>query len=207
MATCHVKVSICACHSEWGENPRRQALTALIALSGTTGAGGSGAATRCITRCHGFPRFIAKCECQTWRGSYRRTHGSARICFRTQSAFCHFVQARCSCNLVLCPGPFHPGHRTANGGVQGSTSPQTAQLAGLLKDVARHCAKLDEEEQAKLKPIASKLAMPRQGMTRKNRQRLRPLDDPAVVAVACCRQDLPPRATGAIGGDAPRALA
>lgn len=64
----------------------------------------------------------------------------------------------------------------------GKTSPQTAQLAGFLKDVARHWVKLDDGELAKLKRIASKLAMPRQGMTPKNRQRLRPLDDPAVVA-------------------------
>ena len=64
----------------------------------------------------------------------------------------------------------------------GKTSPQTAQLAGFLKAVARHWVKLDDGELAKLKRIASKLAMPRQGMTPKNRQRLRPLDDPAVVA-------------------------
>jgi integrase len=65
---------------------------------------------------------------------------------------------------------------------QNKTSPQVAQLASFLKDVGRHWVKLDDEALGKLKRIASKLAMPRQGLTAKNRQRLRPLDDPAVVS-------------------------
>jgi integrase len=61
------------------------------------------------------------------------------------------------------------------------TSPQIAQLASFLKDVARHWVKVSEDELSRLKKLSSRLAMPRQGMTAKNRERLRPLDDPEMV--------------------------
>jgi integrase len=66
----------------------------------------------------------------------------------------------------------------------GQTSPQVSQLAGFLKDVARHWLKekVDETTLDRFRRIASRLAMPRAGMTAKNRDRLRPFDDPAMVA-------------------------
>ena len=54
-------------------------------------------------------------------------------------------------------------------------------MAGFLKDVARHWLKADEPTLDQFKKIASRLAMPRQGMTTKNRDRLRHFDDPRVV--------------------------
>src|SRR5262249_33308532 len=55
----------------------------------------------------------------------------------------------------------------------GQTSPQVSQLAGFLKDVARHWLKkeLDETTLDRFRKIASRLAMPRTGMTAKNRDR------------------------------------
>ena len=64
----------------------------------------------------------------------------------------------------------------------GKTSPQVAQLAGLLRDIAKHWAKVEGPAFKKIRRVASKLATPRQGMTRKNRERLSAFDDPAIVA-------------------------
>jgi integrase len=61
------------------------------------------------------------------------------------------------------------------------TSSQIANMASFLKDVAKHWVKVDEADLARLKKLSSRLAVPRQGMTAKNRERLRPLDDPAMV--------------------------
>ena len=65
---------------------------------------------------------------------------------------------------------------------EGKTSPQVAQLAGLLRDLAKHWVKLEGSDFEKIRRIASKLAMPRQGMTKKNRERLSAFDNPAIVA-------------------------
>ncbi len=65
---------------------------------------------------------------------------------------------------------------------EGKTSPQVAQLAGFLRDLAKHWVKLEGPAFEKIRRIASKLAMPRQGMTRKNRERLSAFDDRAIVA-------------------------
>ena len=65
---------------------------------------------------------------------------------------------------------------------EGKTSPQVAQLAGLLRDLAKHWVKVEGLALEKIRRIASKLAMPRKGMTRKNRERLSAFDDPAIVA-------------------------
>jgi hypothetical protein len=73
---------------------------------------------------------------------------------------------------------------------EGKSSPQVGQMAGFLKDVARHWLKAEETTLGRFKKIASRLAMPRQGMTPKNRDRLRHLDDPAAVAAFL---DLPHR--------------
>jgi len=65
---------------------------------------------------------------------------------------------------------------------EGKTSPQVAQLAGLLRDLAKHWVKVEGPALEKIRRVASKLAMPRQGMTKKNRERLSAFDDPAIVA-------------------------
>jgi integrase len=65
---------------------------------------------------------------------------------------------------------------------QQKTSSQIANMAAFLKDLAKHWVKVDEDEFTRLKKLSSRLAVPRQGMTAKNRERLRPLDDPAMVA-------------------------
>lgn len=57
-----------------------------------------------------------------------------------------------------------------------------SQIAGFLKDVARHWAKADDETIAKMKKIVARLTPPRRGMTPKNRERLRPLDEAENVA-------------------------
>jgi integrase len=63
----------------------------------------------------------------------------------------------------------------------GQTTSQVAGIATCLKDLARHWVKVEESELNRIKKLASRLAMPRRGMTAKNRQRLRPLDDPEMV--------------------------
>jgi integrase len=59
---------------------------------------------------------------------------------------------------------------------------QAAEMAAFLKDTARHWAKVDEPTLKGMKKIASRLAIPRRGMTAKNRERLRPFDDAQNVA-------------------------
>lgn len=63
----------------------------------------------------------------------------------------------------------------------GQTSSQIGQIAGVLKDVARHWVKIEDEALAKMKRIVGRLAQHNHGMTAKNRSRLRPLDDPETV--------------------------
>jgi integrase len=55
-------------------------------------------------------------------------------------------------------------------------------MAAFLKDTAKHWAKVDDPTLESMKRIASGLAIPHRGMTAKNRDRLRPLDDPENVA-------------------------
>jgi hypothetical protein len=64
----------------------------------------------------------------------------------------------------------------------GDTSPQVGQIAAFLKDVARHWLKVDEPELHRFKRIAARLAVGRRGLTAKNRERLRPFDEPETVA-------------------------
>jgi integrase len=63
------------------------------------------------------------------------------------------------------------------------TSPQIGYLAAALKDIARHWVKVDAATLERFKRIAARLAVPRRGMTAKNRERLRPFDDAETVAV------------------------
>ena len=55
-------------------------------------------------------------------------------------------------------------------------------LAGMLISVARHWLKRDDDELKKLKAVAKRLAVPDTGLTQKNRERLRPFDDPKICA-------------------------
>jgi len=71
-------------------------------------------------------------------------------------------------------------------------------LAGFLKDVTRHWLGVDDTTLDRFKKIASRLATPRAGMTAKNRDRLRPLDDPTAVAAFL---GLPHRIRREVGAD------
>ena len=51
-------------------------------------------------------------------------------------------------------------------------------LATVLKSIARHYVKLPEEEIAGLRAICLRIAVKQSGLTKKNRDRLRPFDDP-----------------------------
>ena len=64
----------------------------------------------------------------------------------------------------------------------GQTSPQVGQMAAFLKDTARHWVKIDEATLDRMRRISSRLAKSRRRMTSKNQERLRPFDDPAMVA-------------------------
>jgi integrase len=63
----------------------------------------------------------------------------------------------------------------------GRSPHQAAEMAAFLKDTAKHWAKVDEPTLIGMKKIASRLAIPRRGMTAKNRERLRPFDDAEMV--------------------------
>ena len=65
----------------------------------------------------------------------------------------------------------------------GQTSPQVAQIAAFLKGVARHWAKADDLTLLQMQKLASRLSTGRRGLTAKNRERLRPFDDPQTVAL------------------------
>jgi integrase len=55
-------------------------------------------------------------------------------------------------------------------------------MAKLLKSIARHMYQVDETTLAKMAKVVNKLEVKRIGMTAKNRNRLRPFDDPAKVS-------------------------
>ena len=63
----------------------------------------------------------------------------------------------------------------------GQTSTQIGQIAGFLKSVAEHWAKVDDLTLLKMKKLVSRLSVERRGMTPKNRERLRSFDDPESV--------------------------
>jgi integrase len=64
----------------------------------------------------------------------------------------------------------------------GQTSPQISQVAGFLKGVAKHWAKADDLTLFQMQKLASRLSIGSRGLTQKNRERLRPFDDPQTVA-------------------------
>jgi integrase len=65
----------------------------------------------------------------------------------------------------------------------GQTSPQVAQMAAFLKGVGKHWAKADDLVLFQMQKVASRLSTGRRGLTAKNRERLRPFDDPQTVAL------------------------
>jgi integrase len=65
----------------------------------------------------------------------------------------------------------------------GQTSPQVGQIAAFLKGVARHWARADDLTLLQTQKVASRLSAGRRGLTAKNRERLRPFDDPHAVAL------------------------
>ena len=58
---------------------------------------------------------------------------------------------------------------------------QVSQMASFLKSVADHWVKVDDADLVAMKRLISRLSQDRGGMTQKNRERLRPFNDPAVV--------------------------
>ncbi|WP_296712815.1 hypothetical protein [Rhodoblastus sp.] len=63
----------------------------------------------------------------------------------------------------------------------GKNSPQVSQMAGFLKGVAKHWAKADDLIQFKMKNLAARFPAGPRRLTPKNRERLRPFDDPGAV--------------------------
>ncbi|MHB2168967.1 tyrosine-type recombinase/integrase [Alsobacter sp. R-9] len=61
------------------------------------------------------------------------------------------------------------------------TSSTIHEMASMLKGVARHWVNLTEPDLARMATVVKRLAVPQQGLTRKNRERLRPFDDPQAV--------------------------
>ena len=64
----------------------------------------------------------------------------------------------------------------------GQTSPQIGQLANFLTGVARHWVEVDDLALLQLRKLGSRLSTGRRGMTAKNRERLRPFEDPQTVS-------------------------
>ena len=64
----------------------------------------------------------------------------------------------------------------------GQTSPQVAQIAAFLRGVAAHWVKVDDLTLLQMQKLSARLSTVQRGMTAKNRERLRPFDDPGTVA-------------------------
>ena len=80
----------------------------------------------------------------------------------------------------------------------GKTSTQVGQLASFLKGVAVHWLGVDDLTEMKMKRLVSRLSVESRGMTPKNRERLRPFDDPETVGRFVC---LPQTIRNAVDGD------
>lgn len=61
------------------------------------------------------------------------------------------------------------------------TSVSLHNFAGTLKAIARHHVKADAATLDRMHAVVKRLELPSHGLTRKNRDRLRPFDDPAMV--------------------------
>lgn len=68
----------------------------------------------------------------------------------------------------------------------GKTSGGVAQIASCLRNVARHYVKVDEEHDRKMSALCKRVSVQTGGLTAKNRERLRPFDDPEHVRRFLC---------------------
>ena len=73
---------------------------------------------------------------------------------------------------------------------EGEHAGAASNMANFLKAIAQHWVKVDDTELAKIRRVCAKVAIRQKGMTPKNRQRLGPFHDPAVVSAFL---DLPDR--------------
>ena len=71
----------------------------------------------------------------------------------------------------------------------GKTSAGVAQIASCLRNVARHYVKVDEEHDRKMSALCKRVSVQTGGLTAKNRERLRPFDDPEHVRLFLCLPD------------------
>ena len=71
----------------------------------------------------------------------------------------------------------------------GKTSAGVAQIASCLRNVARHYVKVDEEHDRKMSALCKRVSVQTGGLTAKNRERLRPFDDPEHVRRFLCLPD------------------
>ena len=71
----------------------------------------------------------------------------------------------------------------------GKTSAGVAQIASCLRNVARHYIKVDEEHDRKMSALCKRVSVQTGGLTAKNRERLRPFDDPEHVRQFLCLPD------------------
>ncbi|WP_353209371.1 site-specific integrase [Sphingorhabdus sp.] len=71
----------------------------------------------------------------------------------------------------------------------GKTTAGVAQIASCLRNVARHYVKVDEEHDRKMSALCKRVSVQTGGLTAKNRERLRPFDDPEHVRRFLCLPD------------------
>jgi site-specific recombinase XerD len=71
----------------------------------------------------------------------------------------------------------------------GKASAGVAQIASCLRNVARHHVKVDEEHDRKMSALCKRVSVQTGGLTKKNRERLRPFDDAEHVRRFLCLPD------------------
>lgn len=71
----------------------------------------------------------------------------------------------------------------------GKTSAGVAQMAACLRNAARHHVKVDDEHDRKMSALCKRVSVQTGGLTAKNRERLRPFDDPELVRQFLCLPD------------------
>lgn len=71
----------------------------------------------------------------------------------------------------------------------GKTTAGVAQIASCLRNVARHYVKVDEEQDRTMSALCKRVSVQTGGLTAKNRERLRPFDDPEHVRQFLCLPD------------------
>lgn len=90
------------------------------------------------------------------------------------------VDALRSLSDLVTPARMEQGLRWMLAQNDGETTASISETGQLLSGIARRYVRLPEEEQKRVDMLAQRIAMkPQQGLTEKNRARLRPLQDPA----------------------------